>query len=69
VVAATDAPNVRSARLLERLGMRREWRRLVNGRDTIGYALSNADRPGHERPSLPTAAARTDGAGVDVADR
>jgi RimJ/RimL family protein N-acetyltransferase len=69
VVAAADAPNLRSLRLLERLGMRPAWRGLVDGRDTIGYALSRADGSGHDRASPRPVVHRAGGVGGDGAGR
>ena len=40
VIGRTDAPNLASARVLERLGLRFEGERLVGGRPTLHYALS-----------------------------
>lgn len=45
IVAATDGPNVASARALERLGMRFERRGRLNGLDTLFYRLKREDRP------------------------
>jgi RimJ/RimL family protein N-acetyltransferase len=42
VVGRTDSPNLASARVLERLGMRFEGERLVHGRPTLHYTLSRA---------------------------
>ncbi len=43
VVAATDVPNRASARVLERLGMTLERHGLLNGLDTLFYALLRQD--------------------------
>jgi [ribosomal protein S5]-alanine N-acetyltransferase len=43
VIAATDAPNAASARVMERLGMRRTHRGLLNGRDTVCYEIRRED--------------------------
>ena len=43
VAAATDAPNVRSSRLLEKLGMRLTRRVVHNGRDTLFYGYTIDD--------------------------
>jgi [ribosomal protein S5]-alanine N-acetyltransferase len=40
VVAATDPPNVASVRVMERLGMTFDARRVVHGLDTVVYRLS-----------------------------
>lgn len=40
IAARVDAPNLASARLLERLGMHFEGERLVEGRPTLHYALA-----------------------------
>ena len=45
IVAATDVPNLASARALERLGMRFERRSTLNGLDTMFYRLRREDRP------------------------
>jgi [ribosomal protein S5]-alanine N-acetyltransferase len=50
VVAATDAPNEASARVLQRLGMQLERRGLRNGLDTLFYRLH---RDGFESASHP----------------
>jgi [ribosomal protein S5]-alanine N-acetyltransferase len=42
VRASTDAANVASIRLMERLGMRHERRAVVGGLDTVFYQLSRA---------------------------
>jgi ribosomal-protein-alanine N-acetyltransferase len=39
IAGRTDAPNAASARVLERLGMRYEGRAMVNGLDTLLYAI------------------------------
>jgi RimJ/RimL family protein N-acetyltransferase len=43
VPGRTDAPNLASARVLERLGMRFEGERLVNGNPHLCYALVRED--------------------------
>jgi [ribosomal protein S5]-alanine N-acetyltransferase len=43
VLAATDTPNQRSVRVLQRLGMTFECRREFKGLDTVFYSLSRAD--------------------------
>lgn len=40
IVGATDTPNHRSARVLQRLGMTFEERRVYKGLDTVFYSLS-----------------------------
>jgi RimJ/RimL family protein N-acetyltransferase len=42
VIGRTDSPNLASARVLERLGMRFEGEREVDGRPTLHYAISCA---------------------------
>ena len=51
--AATDAPNVASVRVLERLGMQFDRREMVDGRDTLFYRLAGASvrrASSHSRP-------------------
>jgi len=43
VTAATDVPNVASARVMERLGMRFTHRGTLNGLDTVFYEMRRAD--------------------------
>lgn len=43
ILGRTDAPNRASARVLERLGMRFEGERSVEGRPTLHYALARED--------------------------
>jgi [ribosomal protein S5]-alanine N-acetyltransferase len=43
VLAATDTPNQRSVRVLQRLGMTFECRREFKGLDTVFYSLSRED--------------------------
>jgi len=43
IAGRTDTPNTRSARLLERLGMRFEGEREVAGRPTLHYAITRAE--------------------------
>jgi len=43
VPGRTDAPNLASARVLERLGMRFEGETLVHGKPTLGYAIARED--------------------------
>jgi RimJ/RimL family protein N-acetyltransferase len=43
VRGSTDAPNQRSRRLMERLGMRFERREVVGGLDTVFYARSSRE--------------------------
>jgi len=40
IVAATDTPNQRSARVMERIGMAFDERRLYKGLDTVFYSIS-----------------------------
>ena len=42
VIGRTDSPNLASARVLERIGMRFEGERLVHGRATLHYTISQA---------------------------
>lgn len=49
VRASTDSPNVRSIRVLERLGMRFERATVEDGRETIHYVL---ERDGFEREGM-----------------
>lgn len=42
ILASTDAPNVASVRVLERLGFALTERRVANGLDTLFFALSSA---------------------------
>jgi RimJ/RimL family protein N-acetyltransferase len=43
---STDAPNERSRRLMERLGMRYEKRQVVGGLDTVYYLAARSHWPG-----------------------
>ncbi len=43
VIAATDTPNQRSVRVMQRLGMIFEERREYHGLDTVFYALARSD--------------------------
>lgn len=43
VIAATDTPNQRSVRVMQRLGMVFEERREYHGLDTVFYALARVD--------------------------
>jgi RimJ/RimL family protein N-acetyltransferase len=43
VVAATDTPNQNAVRVLQRLGMSFDGRRLHHGLDTVFYSLSRSD--------------------------
>ena len=43
VIAATDTPNQRAVRVLQRLGMSFEERRVWRGLDTVFYAITNAE--------------------------
>jgi ribosomal-protein-alanine N-acetyltransferase len=43
VTAVTDSPNVASVRVMERLGMRRVHRGIVNGADSVVYELRRED--------------------------
>jgi ribosomal-protein-alanine N-acetyltransferase len=54
VLARTDVPNRASARVLERLGMRFEGERALNGQPTLHYGMSKAEfeRPKPERLAL-----------------
>jgi [ribosomal protein S5]-alanine N-acetyltransferase len=49
VLAATDTPNQRSVRVLQRLGMTFECRREFKGLDTVFYSLSRDDYLAHLR--------------------
>jgi ribosomal-protein-alanine N-acetyltransferase len=40
IVARTDPPNRASVRVMERLGMRFEWERVLHGLPTLQYALA-----------------------------
>jgi RimJ/RimL family protein N-acetyltransferase len=43
IVARTDPPNRASVRVMERLGMRFEWERVLHGLPTVQYALARED--------------------------
>ena len=43
MIAATDTPNQRAVRVLQRLGMSFEERRVWRGLDTVFYAITNAE--------------------------
>ena len=49
VIASTDAPNVASVGVMERLGMRFDRREVVDGLDTLFYTLSRAAFVAKER--------------------
>jgi RimJ/RimL family protein N-acetyltransferase len=46
IVASTDVPNLASARVLERLGMRFVRREMVDGLDLVFYEIEETDRQG-----------------------
>ena len=52
VLASTDVPNVRSVRVLAKLGFQLEWQASSNGRDTLFFRYADSER-------VPTALERT----------
>jgi RimJ/RimL family protein N-acetyltransferase len=43
IVARTDPPNRASVRVMERLGMRFEWERVLSGMPTLQYAIAREE--------------------------
>ncbi len=52
VVAATDAPNAASMRVLERAGLTRERRGTLNGLDTVFFVARRSPRRSQANPAI-----------------